>query len=486
MAISLVSSDSTGFADGNGGHLYTFPGGAPTAGQWDVLAVNSDTVVSSVTSSSGAAWILQTNFLSNQDSQLYTRQASGGEPATATITTAGNFNAALTTSRWDGVAAADVAVNAHVDASLGSTTPAVSTGTLAETGEAVIAVGALHGFGGTPPASPIWSAGYTGVQAVTQGSGAPGCANYMAYKLGAGTAAEAPNVSWTNDVLDRYILVVTLTASVPTDVDPDSLSVPISFGSPTIADGSLAVAPGSLDIPVSFGAPTATDSALAVAPDSLNVPVSFGNPDVNLSAATVSPDGLAIPVTFGNPTVGMLDTGGDQLLLPQAQNLLDCLCAVLDEVPNTPEICAFRAGADAIQDMGPFFDECCSGQAYVRIAGYGPTASPGVDFPSPSTDFAISGCGVMAWGLNLEIGIFRCLGDSPLSAADWLAITTQQMADAKSMRRAVCCWMNGTITDVPLDPFTVQIGNWEPQGPEGNCIGGILRVAVEIDNCSEC
>jgi hypothetical protein len=485
MAITPVSSDSAGFADGNGGHLYTYPGGAPTVGQWDVLAVNSDTVISSVTSGSGAAWNLQTNFLNNQDSQLYTRQASGGEPATVTITTAGNFNASLTMSRWDGVNTVDVAVNAHADATLGSTTPAVSTGTLAETGEAVIAVGALHGFGVTPT-SPVWSSGFTALQAVTQGSGAPGCASYMAYKLGAGTAAETPSVSWTNDVLDRYILVVTFTASVPVDVDPDSLNVPVSFGSPTVTDGSMAVTPDSLNVPVSLGAPTVADSSMALVPDSLDIPVTFGNPDVNLSAATVTPDGLSIPITFGNPTVGMLDTGGDQLLLPQAQNLLDCLCAVLDEVPNTPEICAFRAGSDAIQDMGPFFDECCSGQAYVRIAGYGPTASPGVDFPSPSTDFAVSGCGVMAWALNMEIGIFRCLGDSPLSAADWLAITAQQMADAKAMRRAVCCFMAGTITGVPLDPFTVQIGNWEPQGPEGNCIGGILRVSVEVDNCSEC
>ncbi|MCW2920012.1 MAG: hypothetical protein JWN52_8080 [Actinomycetia bacterium] len=209
MPISPVASNAVGFADGNAGHVYTLPSGAPTVGDLDIIAANSNTVINSV---SGFTKITAASALNNQDAQTWYRLAVGGEGATATITTAGDHDAALHWSRWRGVAALDVATKATVDASAGSTTPTVSTGTLAATGELVLAVGAVHGAVTTAPNWTAWS-GATPLTAVTQGSGASTSTSYVAYKLGAGTAAEASSVSWTTPAPDRYILVTTWTAS---------------------------------------------------------------------------------------------------------------------------------------------------------------------------------------------------------------------------------------------------------------------------------
>lgn len=240
MTWTLVGHNAVGFTDGNSGHVYTLPAGTPSADDLDILCINSDTVVSMPSGFSGA-----TNFVNSQGSYMYYRFASGSEGSTVTITTSGNFSTDLVWLRWQGGSAFDTATNAHVDGSGGLTTPAVTTSTLADSNDLVVAFAALHTPGSGAPTNPVWSSGYTAADQTSQGA----VAALVGYKTGAGTAAESPSVSWTNDYFDRYILVAAFTpaaSGVPTI--PGTLSV--TSASPRLA---LASTSGRLDLSTSGG-----------------------------------------------------------------------------------------------------------------------------------------------------------------------------------------------------------------------------------------
>jgi hypothetical protein len=84
---------------------------------------------------------------------------------------------------------------------------------LASSTDLVIAFGALHGLT-TTPTGPSWSTGFTGLTSVDQATTAgTGVHNFVGYKLVAGTAAEAPVVTWTNPATDRYMLSVSFTTT---------------------------------------------------------------------------------------------------------------------------------------------------------------------------------------------------------------------------------------------------------------------------------
>lgn len=207
------------FAAGGAGQLLTNTDGAPAVGNFDVLCINSDTIITSVSSSGGAAWTSQSQ-VTNQGAYIYRRKATGGEPATVTVTTSGNFNAEVFWLRISGGLAADIASGAEINASPGGTaSPAYNSGALAATNELVIAFAANHNISGSAPTSPSWSAGYTnqisGSQGVPANSAVQG---FVAIKTGAGTAAETPSVSWTNGCTNRYILVLSITDSGVADV----------------------------------------------------------------------------------------------------------------------------------------------------------------------------------------------------------------------------------------------------------------------------
>jgi len=175
----------------------------------------------------------------------------------------------------------------------------------------------------------------------------------------------------------------------------------------------------------------------------------------------------------------------DTLLLPVANELLTCLCDALiaGDSPETPKpgICCIRVGDSVINDMGENFDECCEGLAYVRIAGFYPTASPGAPFPSPSSDFALNKCAPYAWGLSLEMGIFRCISSEQILCPEWNTIANLHMSDAKAMRAALCCFMK------PRDGGSVSTGAWTPAPRAGGCIGSTWTITVEVNNrCVTC
>ena len=138
-------------------------------------------------------------FVANQGAYLWYRVATGGEGATTTITTTGDFATALAASRWSSSTAIAGDVNATGDAenNPGTTSsPAVTTPALAQASELVIAFAALHALTNPAPSAPAWSTGYTGLTAGSSGTAGSDVAEFTAYTTTAGPAAESPSVSW--------------------------------------------------------------------------------------------------------------------------------------------------------------------------------------------------------------------------------------------------------------------------------------------------
>lgn len=253
---------------------------------------------------------------------------------------------------------------------------------------------------------------------------------------------------------------------------------------------AVPLAPSALPVTVALTSAVATFTAVPLTPSALPVTVPLTPAVVSFSAPALSPAGATVTLTpavisFSAPALSPEPAGGgeDTLLLPEAALLLECLEAALLANPNPPLDICLRAGDHVVQDVGiPGFsrDSCCRGQAYVRIVGFYMTGGDTTPFPSPSTDAPLSPCGIPAWGLQLEMGIFRCVRtDRSLTCTEWGVAMAQQMTDAKAMRAALCCF------EALHDPSTVAVGTWSPAGPDGGCIGSTWPVSVEVLNCGE-
>lgn len=175
----------------------------------------------------------------------------------------------------------------------------------------------------------------------------------------------------------------------------------------------------------------------------------------------------------------------DTLLLPVAEELLACLCTALEDLSSPtfpmPGTCCIRVGDSVINDMGEYYDECCEGLAYVRIVGYYATGGPTSPFPSPSSDFALTKCAPYAWGLQLEMGVFRCISSERILCPEWQLIAAQHMNDSKAMRQALCCFMK------PRYGGDIASGTWTPAPRAGGCIGSTWTLTAMIRNqCEGC
>lgn len=246
MAIALVASQTYGFADGNAGHACVFTAGAPATNDLDVLAVNSNTVVSTP-----SGFTLRVDATSSQGAYIYTRKAAGGETDTVTVTTSGDHNTTVTWSRWSGTDAYSAGGFTRADNSNNTILPATSTGTLAATGMLVLAFGALHNHDGALAASPSWSNSFTDLQSISQGTAASSSSvvGFTGYKLGVGTASETiDSVSWTNNTRNRYALWISVTeaAGGATDLTSADATHAQTAESPTLTqDHQLAAADAS-------------------------------------------------------------------------------------------------------------------------------------------------------------------------------------------------------------------------------------------------
>lgn len=213
MAPAVVTSTLHAFADGNSpGHICSL-GSAPNVGDYDLLGINSDTVVSTP-----SGFLVGSSQVNAQGSYLFYRKAVGGESSSVTVVTSGNFNCEVSHVRISGLDAVDVSASSqHVGAASNTSEP-VSSGTLATATDTVFMFAALHSIGGTANQNtPVWSSGYTAITGPNpQGTGASGVTGFTGWKYPAGTGSESPSVTWSGDApfnRDSHLIAFTEAAA---------------------------------------------------------------------------------------------------------------------------------------------------------------------------------------------------------------------------------------------------------------------------------
>ncbi|MFF3665470.1 hypothetical protein [Microtetraspora malaysiensis] len=170
----------------------------------------------------------------------------------------------------------------------------------------------------------------------------------------------------------------------------------------------------------------------------------------------------------------------DVVAFPLAQDLLGCLCGALEESLGGPPCrCCVYPGAQVPADS------CCDcgagqGQAWVRVAKIFPAAAR---FPEQS--FAVESCASRSWGVELEVGVYRCVATvddegNPPSCEQVEHDAAVILDDAAAMRRAVaCCFADGEHGNRDL-----VVGEWTPIGPSGGCGGGSMTVTIQAYDCA--
>lgn len=161
-----------------------------------------------------------------------------------------------------------------------------------------------------------------------------------------------------------------------------------------------------------------------------------------------------------------------------AQELLACLEAELEAGPGPiePQYVMLRAGAEVTPLLGTQDDECCRGLGWVRIV-----RTTGVRQVGARDNVA---CYTQERDLVLEMGVARCAPAAPTSGVptedQWTAAALQLDADLGAMERALCC----AFSDLEgSGGEEVAVGDYEPFGVDGNCIGGRMTVTLRINAC---
>lgn len=175
----------------------------------------------------------------------------------------------------------------------------------------------------------------------------------------------------------------------------------------------------------------------------------------------------------------------DQIILPSAQALLTCFCNELAANPNPPALCCFRIGSDPVAaefDNRTGTDWCCEGLAYVRIMRRFPG---GAQFPI--ADELASDCMPAAWGVDMEMGAFRCAPDGvgELDCSSWLRSFTNVQNDQQAMADAICCWIADQKANNPFW-MNYMVRDWQPFALQGGCTGGAMIVQAQFQACENC
>jgi hypothetical protein len=168
------------------------------------------------------------------------------------------------------------------------------------------------------------------------------------------------------------------------------------------------------------------------------------------------------------------------LLTPMLQRLTDYVEARL-EADSVPVRSSAIVGGQFVA-----WDDCCddngqsNGQLRVRVTRTALTDR----FPQEPADILRCPTGTI---VNVEIGVLRCAATmddqgNPPTAAQLDAEAALLMADRKAIFMALLC-------DFPADGTMDEdrgIANivWEPMGPEGGCVGGMVTADIELIECN--
>lgn len=168
-----------------------------------------------------------------------------------------------------------------------------------------------------------------------------------------------------------------------------------------------------------------------------------------------------------------------------ADALRACLVLAYEDDEERPAEICHRPGDQAPLSAGLSQNECCSGLAWVRVAGI----APDID-PLDSDNVQFTPCNTAGRRITFELGAARCnpTGDvhrGP-TCEEWTELALRMDLDASAMRRAVCCFQESFVDQYDPDKtYRALSGSWEPIESSGACAGGIMTVVVWT-NCSDC
>jgi hypothetical protein len=173
-------------------------------------------------------------------------------------------------------------------------------------------------------------------------------------------------------------------------------------------------------------------------------------------------------------------TVSDPLVMPLAEELLECYRQELAKLADPPFSIGLRPGTTVDLLMSTSDDECCQGLGWVRPDTFWPVAAGA--FPTQAQ--VGQNQSPVAWAVTLEMGIARCAPTPDASSIpsndEWAAGTQAVMDAGAAMRRAVCCWIE---RDRAMRAQRTVIGRWQWISVEGGCVGGVLPVTLQGPAC---
>ena len=146
-------------------------------------------------------------------------------------------------------------------------------------------------------------------------------------------------------------------------------------------------------------------------------------------------------------------------------------------IGGPPAVCCIVPGRDVAAD------DCCIGQAWVRVARTFRTTVD--DFPSPTQSTLDETCaGSGWWAVELGLGTIRCAPTvddhgNPPTAAELEHAARIEADDRGRLHHTVLCGLASVAADL-------WIGDWLPVGPSGGCVGGELTTIVLVETPCAC
>ncbi len=185
-----------------------------------------------------------------------------------------------------------------------------------------------------------------------------------------------------------------------------------------------------------------------------------------------------------------------------AQNLLDCVCAALQQLPSeAPGLMGCPSGRGVVPGAQVAADGCDAG-----CEPLGPDEYPGQltvhvvrIYSSDYQAFPREVAQVrdnrkclppQTTAVELAVTVFRCAPlptdeGCPPTAQELSETALQQHADMLAVQAAIlCCYASTDQTR--LDGRRYVIGQSASVGPQGGCVGFEQRVTVALDDCIDC
>ncbi|MGH9248991.1 MAG: hypothetical protein ACRD0W_05685 [Acidimicrobiales bacterium] len=170
----------------------------------------------------------------------------------------------------------------------------------------------------------------------------------------------------------------------------------------------------------------------------------------------------------------------DTVVTPLAEALLECLRVEVAKLAVPPAQVCLRTGDVVNLLISLNEDECCSGLAWVRVAGF----YPSTNFPEPM-EIPFINNQFPSWAVELEMGVARCAPTSDAThnptCAQWTGAARAVNDDGQAMRDALCCFID---SGTPPRKGRVLPQLWQPLTTEGGCTGGIMSVLVRANPCA--